>query len=88
MKTPPDAPRTLARDTEQRLTTSLFDAIAAHLGEETARRMIEEREFEYTPPKPEGMVAKLHRMQGSIRGREWLAAHPDATWDDIRRAHL
>ena len=88
MKTQPDAPRTLARDTEQRLTDDIFNALAPHLGEETARRMIEERELERPPPQVEGPVAKLHRLQESIPGRKWLRENPDATWDEIEAVRL
>ena len=34
------------------------------------------------------MVAKLHRMRETRRGRQWLCEHPHATWTDIEAARL
>ena len=81
-------PRTLARDTEGRLDDAILDAISPYLGEQTAREMIEEHAITREPPGPEGMVAKLDRMQSCTAGQEWLESHPNASWDEIVAAKI
>ena len=83
-----NTPRTLARDTEQRLTDGIADALTPFFGEDAAKKMVDERVIERPPRPPEGMVAKLRRLQESTEGQAWLTAHPDASWSDIVSAPL
>ena len=79
----------LARATEQRLADSVHNAVAEYISEELATKLVEERyEYDDVEPVAEGPVAKLDRLSETRRGREWLKAHPEATWSDIEEVNL
>ena len=79
----------LARATEQRLSDRVYKAVAGSIGDGLARKLIEARyEYDDVEAVPEGPVAKLRRISATRRGREWLEAHPEATWSDIEAVDL
>ena len=77
-----------ARATENRRTNRIVDAVAEIVGRETAERMMDDIESREETPEREGAGAKLARLRESSRGRAWLEAHPDASWEDIERVPL
>ena len=80
--------RRSARETEQRRTDRVHAAVAALIGPDDARRMLDEIEAHDDVVEAEGAGAKLRRMQESHRGQQWLREHPQATWADIARARM
>lgn len=80
--------RRSARDTEQRRTDSVYAAVAALIGPDETKRVLDESEAYDDVVEEEGAGAKLRRMQESRRGQRWLRRHPRATWAEIAEARV